>query len=47
VDNPDYPFECSNAYGTWVDVQPNPCLKPESMYEERYLGTKELPTAPQ
>merc|ERR1711865_608905 len=47
VDNPDYPFECSNAYGTWVDVQPSPCPKPESMYEERYLGTKELPTAPQ
>lgn len=39
VDNLDFPFECSNAYGEWEDVQPHPCLKPEWLYEERYLGT--------
>ena len=44
VDNPDYPFECSNAYGTWVDVQPHPCLKPEWMYEERYISAPGKPS---
>jgi polygalacturonase len=38
------PFECSNAYGSWSNVDPPPCLKPEWKYEELYGQNGKLST---